>query len=106
HQADDWRRRAATIVGAAHVIDDGGQPDLAQFRLDREEVVVAAEHLNDPAKLADAVEGAAHSVEARRELEASAEIEPRAADAGAVQPGELHVADAVIDDGDAAIFPL
>ena len=88
------------------MVDDGGQLDLAQFRLDREEVVAEAEHLDEPAQFADAVERAAKVVEARRELEVAAEIEPRPAHADAMKPLQLGVADAVVDDGDAAIFSL
>ena len=104
--ADVPRRCPAPIVGATHVIDDGGQPDLAQFRLDREEVVVEAEHLDEPAELANPVKRVAQGVETRRQLEVAAEIEARSAHADAVQPSKLGVADTVVDDGDATIFSL
>ena len=74
--------------------------------LDREEIVAEAEHLDEPAELANPVERAAQAVEARRELEVAAEIEARPAHADAMQPLQLGVADAVVDDGDAAIFPF
>ena len=83
-----------------------GKSISAQFVGDGQKVIFEAEHLDEPAKLADAVEATAEFGEARRQLEAAAEIESRAAHADAVQFVEFRVADAVVDDGDAAIVPL
>ena len=83
-----------------------GKSISAQFVGDDQKVIFEAEHLDEPAKLADAVESTAEFGEAWRQLEPAAEIEPRSAHADAVQSVQLGVADAVVDDGDAAIIPL
>ena len=83
-----------------------GKSILPQFVGDDQKVILEAEHFYEPAKLADAVESTAEFGEAWRQFEPAAEIEPRAAHADAVQSVELRVADAVVDDGDAAIIPL
>src|SRR6202030_2768519 len=97
---------AAPIIGAAQVVDDRGKVDSAQFVGDDQKVIFEAEHFYEPAKLADAIEATAEFGEARRQFEPAAEIEPRAAHADAVQSVQFRVADAVVDDGDAAIIPL
>ena len=83
-----------------------GKSISAQFVGDGQKVIVEAEHLDEPAKLADAVEATAEFREAWRQFEPAAEIEPCAAHADAVQSVQLRVADAVVDDGDATIIPL
>ena len=98
--------RAAAVVGAAHVIDDRGEIDLFQFVGDGEKVILEAEHLDEPVKLADAGKPAAEIGHARRQLEPAAEIKPRAAHADAVEPFKLCIADTVVDNGDAAIVLL
>ena len=97
-------RRAAPVVGTAHVVDDGGEFDLAKLGLDRQEIVTEAEDLDEPADLADAVEPAAEAGQARRQLEVAAEVEARPAHADAVEPVQFRVTDAVVDDGDPDIF--
>ena len=83
-----------------------GKIDFAQLVGDGQKVVFEAEHLDEPAKLANAIEAAAEVRDARRQFEPAAEIEPRAAHADTVEPVQLRVADTVVDDGDAAIIPL
>ena len=83
-----------------------GKSISAQFVDDDQKVIFEAEHFDEPAELANAIEATAEFGEAWRQFEPAAEIEPRAAHADAVQSVQLRVADAVIDDGDAAIIPL
>src|ERR1700730_2377682 len=103
NEADRRLAGAAPIIGAAHVVDDRGKVDLAQFVGDDQKVIFEAEHLDEPAKLADAVESTAEFRVTWRQFDPTAEIEPRSAHADAVQSVQLGVADAVVDDGDAAI---
>ena len=88
------------------MIDDRREIDLAQFVGDSEEIVLEAENLDEPAKLAHAIKPAAKSGQTRRQLESAAEIKSCAAHADAVEPLKFGIADTVIDDGNATIVPL
>ena len=80
-----------------------GNFDLSQFIGDGKKIVLEAEHFDEPAKLAHAIETAAEVRKARRQFEPAAEIKPRAAHADAVEPLQFRIAHTVVDDSDAAI---
>ncbi len=96
------------VVGmhVAHVIDDQRDGDLFQQVLDVEPFRPDRMDLHVPAEPFDAVDRASEAFRCRRQIERFPEIEPGGTAARVVEALQFLVADAVVNDRDAAIVGM
>jgi hypothetical protein len=100
----EWRLIDAVFARhAAHVVDDERQRQCAHHRRQRLDAGGVEMQHDVPAAALDAVEDAVEHDHVGRAAEMLDEIGAHAAHAAFVEPVEIGIGEAVVDDGDAAI---
>ena len=98
-----WLRDAGHRGHAAHMVDHEGQRQFPDHAGQRNDVGRVEMQHHVPAASLDAVDDAVEHAHVGRAAQVLDEIEAHAAHAAGMQPVVFGIAEAVVDDGDAAI---